>query len=120
MGLTVGVLVTLGLVLAAAAVSKLVRRPVLAPASFGSRVPARLVALVELAGALSVLAAPGRASGVVLAGFFSAFAAAHARSWYRGESDDCGCFGSTGGRGSTIRRLALTAGSALAAGGAAV
>jgi hypothetical protein len=115
----VGVLTALALVLGAAAVTKL-RQPSAGGFSIGFvTVPARPLAVAELTLAVSVLVAPARVVGFVLAGVFAAFALAHARSWRLGGDEDCGCFGGAAPPRSSQRRLVLTAASAGAAGAAA-
>ncbi|HZU60450.1 MAG TPA: MauE/DoxX family redox-associated membrane protein [Solirubrobacteraceae bacterium] len=121
--MALGILATLAIVLVAASASKALSGQPAGAGSLGSVRPVGFragVALAELGAAVAVLAAPGRVSGALVAGFFAAFAAAHAWSWHRGKTDDCGCFGGSAGRGSAIRRLALTGGSAMAAAAAAV
>ncbi len=114
--LDVGVLTTLALVLGAAAMAKL-RRPSTGGISIGRFVTreARPLAVAELAVAASVLLAPGRVAGFILAGFFAAFAVAHASTWRAGQDEDCGCFAGELPASSVLRRLGLTAGSALLA-----
>ncbi len=108
-----GVTTALAAVLVMAAAAKLRR-------GGGARAPGRAVA--ELAIAAIAVAAPGAVSGAVLATAFAVFAVVHAVERAAGAADPgCGCFGETGAaQVAAGRRLALTAGAAIAAGAVAV
>jgi hypothetical protein len=109
--------------LAVAGLAKLARPSATAEALRRIGVPAsalagRFVGALEVAAAVAAVAVGSRATAVVVAGCYLAFAGFTARLLVGGQDEDCGCFGDSATPASRLH-IALNLGAALVAGVAA-